>query len=1070
VTEIATTSKPVDVPPQKIGPLALWLQEGVHHELVALQKEGGTQEFEVISGQLIESPASDKATFKFILADGTRIPEDASGRLKTSTQEYNAEVISQQGNTITIEIRGPAPLPTGIPRAMLQVNDTALLEKLEEVLKVIADNPSTVSALSVTIFHPNNAKVGTTTLPEVPSLKGAKPDVLALLEKICGSEVTYLWGPPGTGKTYRIAYLITALLERGERVLVTSHTHAAVDQALYEAVKADPKENGPLFDHELVKAGKVLRVGKTTDKKVPEEVRLDKVVEREAGELQEKILQIEDELKPLRQQLVELQAALSHWDTLEEYKSRLLKMEQQYNEAQEKRDAAEVQIAEIKQVIQQKKLAIETAQKAWFGRTQKVAVATKSLNEAEALLKRVEQEHTSFNAEMEAIVREGQVVHEKMQEQQKICEQLPAVEELRKQAAPLQVEIRQREDQIGKLQEQIAQLEKLMISQARAIFCTLTKNYVGNQLERQKFDAVIVDEISMALPPLLFLAACRASKRVILVGDFLQLPPVVRSDNEVSDERLKRDIFQMSGVAKGLKPADDCRVLQKLDGQRRMLPQIAHVARNLVYSAAGGLTDDPSVMNRDIPGWLNFLPEDPLVIVDTADLHCWCGKQAGSLSRFNMYSATVAVELGAMAAAHIPKPGPLDAPPIGIVTPFAAQRRLLTRLVQDMGLSEWITAGTVHTFQGGQADLIIFDSVLDEPYWSARLTTPSAMEDVKKDLNVAVTRAKSKFVFIGSSEWLNKHAKVTSALGAMWSFIKDRSALISATELVEEGFNERVASTALGDLAWKVPQVASGPAHEILDETKFFERFSSDIQETKKSFFGLIPFFGEYRWPQIQPLLIAAADRGVEVTLVTPPAVEAENTSYVQDAIRNLREHGIVVTSAEGLHGKDIVLDEKIHYTGSLNWASHRGRAEIMHRIESPSVAKLVLRYMQARYIRQASMSSDGKERVCPECGGPVQVINQRRLGFWDKQTVKIGCVNHRTTKCNYLRNVDERPPFIDVPRCKVDKRTKFRKSKRGKGEVWQCPKHPRQCGMEKVIPGDPGTIKRRSRQLTLST
>ena len=36
-----------------------------------------------------------------------------------------------------------------------------------------------------------------------------------------------------------------------------------------------------------------------------------------------------------------------------------------------------------------------------------------------------------------------------------------------------------------------------------------------------------------------------------------------------------------------------------------------------------------------------------------------------------------------------------------------------------------------------------------------------------RDLNVAVTRAKEKSVFAGSSEWLNKHAKRASGLGQM---------------------------------------------------------------------------------------------------------------------------------------------------------------------------------------------------------------------------------------------------------------------------------------------------------------
>ena len=200
-----------------------------------------------------------------------------------------------------------------------------------------------------------------------------------------------------------------------------------------------------------------------------------------------------------------------------------------------------------------------------------------------------------------------------------------------------------------------------------------------------------------------------------------------------------------------------------------MLPEIAAVARHLVYDDAGGLKDHPKVSQRQTPDWLSFLPSNPLVIADTAKLHCWCGKQPNTLSRFNFTSAKISVKDSGCCCIKIIKPTGDSAPPIGIVTPYAAQRRLITKLIVDLKLTDWVAAGTVHTFQGGEAELIIFDSVLDEPYWAARLCAPQAANDVKRDLNVAVTRARNKFVFVGSSVWLNKHARPGSGLGKMWN-------------------------------------------------------------------------------------------------------------------------------------------------------------------------------------------------------------------------------------------------------------------------------------------------------------
>ena len=621
----------------------------------------------------------------------------------------------------------------------------------------------------------------------------------------------------------------------------------------------------------------------------------------------------------------------------------------------------------------------------------------------------------------------------------------------------LAVELNPLEERIRSLQDEISQLEQKVIAEARAIFCTLTKVYTGKELDGQTFDAVIVDEISMALPPLIFLAAGRATTRVILVGDFLQLPPIVRSDTPVSNARLGKDTFHHAGVERDLKPVD-YPVLTKLNFQRRMVTKIADVARHLVYNQAGGLDDNfKEINNREVPKWLDFLPQNPLIIIDTADLHCWSGKQPGSLSRYNFYSATVAVEVAALAAAKLQNPPENEPQPIGIVTPFAAQRRLLSKLVNDMVLEQWVVPGTVHTFQGGEADLIIFDSVSDEPYWAARLCTPRDINDVKRELNVAVTRAKNKFVLIGSSEWLNKYARPASGLGQLWEFMKDRADLISAVQLVKLETFQRLFDRFIRETGWNVPHVERGYAFEHLDEESFFSRFSTDINTATDSIFALAPYFGEYRWPRIEPLFAAALARQVKVTIVTPPLTEAHNRGYVEKVIKHLRDLCAVVVTASGVHGKDVIIDERIVYTGSMNWSSNRGRSEEIHRLFAPKYAKICLNLMQAKHIRQAAVHEDGTPRLCPNCGHryPTQVVNQRRQhSMWDHQAMKVGCTNPNCE--GYLRDIDERPPFLKPPLCQVDGRTSYRIVKRGRGPVWQCPKHPKDCKTEKVVPGDP--------------
>lgn len=356
-----------------------------------------------------------------------------------------------------------------------------------------------------------------------------------------------------------------------------------------------------------------------------------------------------------------------------------------------------------------------------------------------------------------------------------------------------------------------------------------------------------------------------------------------------------------------------------------------------------------------------------------------------------------------------------------------------------------------------QDETIIFDSVLDEPYWSARLCSPSEgiRDSVRRDLNVAVTRAKDKFIFVGSSAWLNSHAKLNSGLGELWSYLVDHSDFCQASDLVNNDVIHQLAEQSLFSLGWNIPDSKEGHTLERHDENSFWGRFAGDLNTAKQSIFGLAPFFGEYRWPRVQPLLAAALSRGVEITIVIPPVSDLRNASYVESAAKNLRGLGAVVVTATGLHGKDVIIDERIVYTGSLNWSSHRGTGEWINRIDSSQFAKLCLDLLQARYIRQAAIHEDGTPRLCPRCRYPTKIVNQKRQhGAWDYQAMKVGCAN---PNCNdYLRNLDERPPFKTKPLCSSDGHTKLRRVRRGRGEVWQCPKHPKVCGTERVVPGDP--------------
>lgn len=94
-------------------------------------------------------------------------------------------------------------------------------------------------------------------------------------------------------------------------------------------------------------------------------------------------------------------------------------------------------------------------------------------------------------------------------------------------------------------------------------------------------------------------------------------------------------------------------------------------------------------------------------------------------------------------------------PVIGVVTPFAAQARLITRKLGELGgadLQKKITVGTAHRLQGAERPVVLFSSVYGNQSQQA-----SFIDGTLPLMNVAVSRAKDLFiVFGGEARWKDR--------------------------------------------------------------------------------------------------------------------------------------------------------------------------------------------------------------------------------------------------------------------------------------------------------------------------
>lgn len=89
---------------------------------------------------------------------------------------------------------------------------------------------------------------------------------------------------------------------------------------------------------------------------------------------------------------------------------------------------------------------------------------------------------------------------------------------------------------------------------------------------------------------------------------------------------------------------------------------------------------------------------------------------------------------------------------VGIITPFVNQAALINEYLLKIGVTN-VKAGTIHTLQGSEKSVIIMSPALSPK------TGKKTMDWIKNNhelINVGVTRAKDKFIFVGDKEAIDK--------------------------------------------------------------------------------------------------------------------------------------------------------------------------------------------------------------------------------------------------------------------------------------------------------------------------
>ena len=281
--------------------------------------------------------------------------------------------------------------------------------------------------------------------------------------------------------------------------------------------------------------------------------------------------------------------------------------------------------------------------------------------------------------------------------------------------------------------------------------------------------AVVIDEAGMVprystLPLLELLSGGDApqgtlsqvpsSVSLLLAGDPRQLAPIYNSHNE-KDVNLRYWLGE--SLMEELLADQSAGNVRQLNEQSRMDPSICQPISRTYYD--NRLLTVPDALRPRPPlalGW----PGEGLVIVDARKASLPDDAPEESKLRYNKKmnerSLQVAVRLIREALAG-------GAKRVLWLSPFREQARKARKLV-DLHFSDTeVRAGTVHTSQGSEADLVILDPVGIGHRWLRGQIGGEL--DIERLLNVAVSRARGQVIVFGNNQDLAKNDIFRRLLG-----------------------------------------------------------------------------------------------------------------------------------------------------------------------------------------------------------------------------------------------------------------------------------------------------------------
>ena len=937
------------------------LRQAVAAEIAATKSRAAVFRAEVWSGKL-HTESERNHIYTFLLDTVVPIADDMPGELHVGGKVYPCRIVAVEGLRVSV-LLATAPARV-IERATLVALPWVALTRLHEALgrceaqRRCASETTAGLGLSTALFAGESAE--TEQIADVaagqPALslnEGQQHALTTALQRA----VTAIAGPTNAGKTHLLSRVAAACLDAGHRVLLLAPSNHAIDSMLSTLVESDASTTYAAGDHLRIGCSADPRVGQTFRSLAPElaESRLRAEREQELAALvaeRTALAERDQALRVLQKAVALAQHAANERDAVQVEVDALL-AKQENDEPQTIEIAGVQRLRERWSQIWQRAMLL-TGRPTRSVRSLYREDSERRRQEAYVHAQQLAEAQRRLEGKVAAAARLQESLDQQLGEYGLGADSVD--EACRASAARLRVHAEQHESALHAL-ERVPQAVR---ARARLVGSTVIQALVDEEFELGSFDVVLIDDAHRIPLPHLYWAAGLARSRLVITLEESELQPWYCAQQAVAQRWLGRSVVAyLASIG-----AQSAGWVAKLTERYALNPLLAQAVsgwtaetsdsgKTRLLQATGSPQGQRRSVRRRLPVRGHTVPleealanESPLVLVDTGGLKPWC-EVIPQQGRLNLGSALAAVGLAERLLQM------KSSTSIALITPYAAQARLLLHLARDRGIAGAVGIYAPPCLPDRGADVVILDTV-ETPgrfAWSA-LDDSRPESQANAFFNSVCTQARQRVMVLAHWKHVRDSFGTRAFLRRMLGEAVHAGWAASAANLVE---SERAGTFPRGSVA---SSRANGTSDKNPRSQNGWRLLLQDLQGAERH---------ATLWsPQLAPAAVERVLGGLPaellangaVRVITLPQEQRGGTSMQSaEALKLCEQIGAAVEERSGLVANLVTVDDRLVWECTFPPLGAGGRGAEMRRVENSHVARI---------LRQ--LLSSPPDRCCPGC------------------------------------------------------------------------------------------------------